>query len=134
MAYGRNVASCDPLRTVHVKQKKIMRICTNSHYLAHSPPLFADLNTLTVYDIHKLQIALFMYKFHHKLLPDVFSDYFVQANTIHGYSTRQSHMYRPSYFNTDLAKGRDLSFGALFQKASVIQHLAFHLKLSLRPS
>ena len=83
--------------------KNIVRICTNSHYLAHSPPLFADLNTLTVQDINKLQTALFMYKYHNNLLPDIFTDYFVKANTIHGYNTRQSYMYRPCYFNTHLA-------------------------------
>ena len=66
-------------------------------------PLFADLNTLTVQDINKLQTALFMYKYHNNLLPDIFTDYFVKANTIHGYNTRQSYMYRPCYFNTHLA-------------------------------
>ena len=96
----RNNTSLD---IIHIKQKKIVRICTNSHYLAHSPPLFADLNTLTVQDINKLQTALFMYKYHNNLLPDIFTDYFVKANTIHGYNTRQSYMYRPCYFNTHLA-------------------------------
>ena len=91
------------LGIIHIKLKKTVRICTNSHYLAHSPPLFADLNTLTVQAINKLQAALFMYKYHNNLLPDIFTDYFVKANTIHGYNTRQSYMYRPCYFNTHLA-------------------------------
>ena len=44
-----------------------------------------------------------MYKYHNNLLPDIFTDYLVKANTIHGYNTRQSYMYRPCYFNTHLA-------------------------------
>ena len=35
-----------------IRQKRIMRLCTNSHWLAHSPPLFKNCNTLNVYDIH----------------------------------------------------------------------------------
>jgi hypothetical protein len=91
------------LGSVHIKQKKIIRICTNSHYLAHTPPLFADLNALTIQDIHKLQIAIFMYKFHNNMLPDIFNNYFVKTNEIHGYKTRYSNMYRPRNFNTNLA-------------------------------
>ena len=85
------------LGIVHIKQKKIVRICTNSHYLAHLPPLFADLNTLTIKDINKLQTVLFMYKI---ITQESFAwyifrlRYFVKANTIHGYNTRQSHMQR----------------------------------------
>jgi hypothetical protein len=91
------------LGTVHIKQKKIIRICTNSPFLAHTPPLFADLNTLTIHDIHKLQIALFMFKFHNNLLPDIFLNYFTKTNSIHGYETRNSKLYRPRNFNTNLA-------------------------------
>jgi len=92
------------LSKIHIKQKKIIRICTNSPFLAHSPPLFASLNTLTVHDIHRLQLAIFMYKHYNNLLPDIFSDYFTKSNVIYHYFTRHSHMYRPFNFRTDLAR------------------------------
>ena len=51
------------LVTVHRKQKRIIRLCTNANYLEHSPPLFALLDTLTVFDLHKLSVGKFVYKF-----------------------------------------------------------------------
>ena len=92
------------LHTIHLKQKKIVRLCTNSHYIAHSPPLFKKLNTLTVFDIHKLQIALFMFKFTNNLLPSIFDSYFQYTNQIHSYRIRSSNLFRPHLFSTDLAR------------------------------
>ena len=69
------------LHTIHWKQKKIVRLCTNSHYIAHSPPLFKKLNTFTVFDIHKYQIAHFMFKFKNNLLPSILIAIFsIQTN------------------------------------------------------
>ena len=45
-----------------------------------------------------------MFKFKNNLLPDNFTDYFVQVNAIHNYGTRSSDMYRPCNFVTDLAR------------------------------
>ena len=101
------------LESIHRKQKRIMRLCTNSVFLEHSPPLFADLNTLTVYDIHSLSKAVFMFKFKHNLLPKNFSDYFVTVNTIHDYGTRSSDMFRPHNFVTDLARNTIRRQGAI---------------------
>ena len=92
------------LNSIHVKQKRIIRLCSNSHYLAHSTPLFANLKTLTIYDIHRLQKAIFMYKFANNMLPNLFSHYFNQSNVFHSYATRSSHLYRPPKFRTDLAR------------------------------
>ena len=92
------------LHTVHIKQKKIIRLCTNSHYLAHSAPLFAILKTLTVYDIHRLHKATFMFQYTNGLLPDFFSKYFTKSSAIHSIGTRSSDLYRPFNFRTDLAR------------------------------
>lgn len=92
------------IKSIHIKQKKIVRLCTNSYYLAHSAPLFASLKTLTVYDIHRLQKATFMYKFVNKSLPNLFSHYFKLKNAFHSYGTRTSHLFRPHNFRTDLAR------------------------------
>ena len=92
------------LVTIHIKQKRIIRLCSNSHWLAHSAPLFKNLNTLTIYDIHKLLSGLFMYNFTYKSLPQNFADYFVQNRDIHTYSTRTLNLYRPQNFKYDLAR------------------------------
>ncbi len=92
------------LNTVHLKQKRIMRICSNSQCLEHSPPLFKKFNTLTIYDIHRLTLALFMYNYSQNNLPGTFSDYFIQNRSIHSYPTRNSLLYRPYNFKNDLAR------------------------------
>ena len=91
------------LDIIHRKQKRIIRLCTNANYLDHTPPLFARLNALTVFDLHKLSIASFMYRFHSKSLPENFSHYFVTARSIHNRVTRFSDSYRPHGFKTNLA-------------------------------
>ena len=92
------------LHLVHLKQKRLIRLCTNSHWLAHTPPLFKNLKTLTIYDIHKLTLGLFMYNFTAKNLPVNFTKYFVQIMHIHTYPTRISNDLRPAHFNYDLAR------------------------------
>ena len=49
------------LDPIYKLQKKALRICTSSSYVAPSRPLFFKLNVLNVYDIHKFKIALLMF-------------------------------------------------------------------------
>ena len=81
-----------------------MRLCTNSHWLSHSPPLFKKLNTLNVYDIHKLLKGLFMYNYSCNNLPCNFDNYFIFNRTVHDYPTRSSNMYRSCIYKSDLAR------------------------------
>lgn len=46
-------------------QKKIIRIITNSDYFDHTQPLFKNNNILKVFDVHRLQIAIYMFKMIH---------------------------------------------------------------------
>jgi hypothetical protein len=39
-------------------------------------------------DIVFLQYALFMYQFHHKIIPTVFEEFFTPTSEVHKYSTR----------------------------------------------
>ena len=101
------------LDAIHLKQKKIIRLCTNSHYLANSSPLFKLLNSLTVYDIHKLNVACFMFKFTKNLLPPRFDDYFQRSDQIHSYVTRFAHHIRPHFYSTDLARNTIRTYGPI---------------------
>ena len=92
------------LQSIHLKQKRIIRLCSNSHWFTHTPPLFKNFNTLTIYDIHKLLKGLFMYNYTFNHLPHNFTDYFVLNRSIHGYSTRISQLYRPHNFKFNLAR------------------------------
>ena len=101
------------LNCIHLKQKKIIRICSNSNFLAHTPPLFASLKSLTIYDIHKLHTAIFMYRSYNNLLPNNFSNYFIKINRIHPYTVRTSNNFRPPNFNTNLARNSIRSQGPI---------------------
>ena len=101
------------LNSILVKQKRIVRLCTNSPWLAHTPPLFSQLKTLNIFDIHKLKVACFMFNFKVNNLPINFSNYFVKNSAIHNYPTRSSNLYRPAAFNYDLARNTIRTQGPL---------------------
>ena len=79
------------LDAIYKLQKKALRICTCSSYLASSCPLFYKLNTLNVFDIRKLQIALLMFKCLNNIAPKIISSWFIRNNTVHNYNTRSSN-------------------------------------------
>ena len=79
-------------------QKKALRICTHSHYIAHTDPIFYNLKTLKIDDIHTFQTAIFMYKFSTNTIPMPFRNIFVYNKDIHSYPTRHSsdlHLTNP---------------------------------------
>ena len=96
-------------------QKRIVRTCTNSMWLAHTNPLFQSLNTLKIQDLHTLQIGIFMYHFHHNLFPDDLLDpnYFTMNNEVHNYNTRGAMNIRICPVNTCLAYNTIRIQGAL---------------------
>ncbi len=50
------------LLPLFILQKKIIRVITNNNYFAHTQPLFKQNKILKLFDINKLQIAIYMYK------------------------------------------------------------------------
>ena len=56
---GTNDQHIIPLQLL---QKKIVRIITDSNYLAHTDPLFKQTNILKIKDLHKYLLCLYMYK------------------------------------------------------------------------
>ena len=43
-------------------QKRLFRIVSNSDFYEHTQPLFKDLHTLKIFDINKMEIAVYMFK------------------------------------------------------------------------
>ena len=84
-------------------QKRAIRICSGSTYLAHSNPIFKDLRVLKVADINLLQTALFMYKLNLNIIPDKFQSLFTKNNQIHTHHTRNANKYHLSNPKTSLA-------------------------------
>ena len=61
-------------------QKKIVRIMSNSEYLAHSEPLFKTLKLLKIEDLYKLKLMKFYYNMSFNLLPSSFNYYLEVSN------------------------------------------------------
>ena len=80
--------SSSNLQRLYVLQKKAIRICSNANYLAHTAPMFKDLNALTIFDNVSLKLGMFMYKHVNAFSPDVFHDYFPMNYATHTFNTR----------------------------------------------
>ena len=71
-------------------QKKAIRIITNSDYMAHTKPLFKQLNILSFDDMIEHKTASLMWDYDHNLLPICFSNYFKPVSLTHSYRTRMA--------------------------------------------
>ena len=72
-------------------QKKSIRLITGSQYLAHSEPLFKELELLKIEDLYKLKILKFSYNLSYGLLPSYINCYLDVLNVMPcGYELRQN--------------------------------------------
>ena len=82
------------LQCLFLLQKKIIRIITFSHYLAHTEPLFMSLEILPLEKIFYPRCGLMMYKYHNNLLPCSISQLYAKNDSIHDHNTRCSNLLR----------------------------------------
>ena len=87
-------ASTSTLQRFVVLQNRAVRLITRSKFRSSCNPLFVRLKMLKLLDISKFQIALFVFKIKHHLLPLSCLRYITVMNTQRSYMTRLS-----SYFN-----------------------------------
>ena len=83
-----------------VIQKKCIRIITKSHFIAHTEPLYHQLNILCFTDIVYVQNAVFMYQFTNNLLSPDFKHLFMY----HNYSTRQFNKLKIPLFRLTISQ------------------------------
>ncbi len=72
-------------------QKRIVRIMTYSHYIAHTEPLFKQLEILNFRKLVIHRIALMMFKHSMHVLPAPLDDLFELNSNIHDYNTRTNN-------------------------------------------
>ena len=95
ISYGIQVwgsAANTHIDKILIKQKKIVRIICGDPPRTHTKPLFLKLNLMTVYQIYRYYVGVFMYKLYHNKLPIIF-DMFELTSSVHAYPTRQSQSY-----------------------------------------
>ena len=129
------------LHSLFLLQKRAIRTCTNSLWLEHTDPLFIKLNTLKIHDIHRLQLASFMFQFHYNLLPPdlLGNDFFNMGKLSHNYYTRHYHDTYIKNTNTVLAQNTAMTQGPLLwnslsddlKNRPSFASFKFHLKKTL---
>lgn len=75
-------------------QKRALRVISNSPYLSHSKPLFDKYKTLSIFDMYKKEISIFMYKYKNNMLPQSFDGSFREHQANHKYNTRNKCDYQ----------------------------------------
>ena len=113
------------LKPLEILQNRVIRLICNADRLASASSLFKRLHLLKLQDINSLQIALFMYKYHHHLLPASFNDYFVLNSRVHDHytrSTNKNNYYLPN-INTNIRK-----FGIKFSGPAVWNKIPIDIK------
>ena len=92
------------LDTLLKLQKKALRICSGSHYLAHSAPIFRKYNTLNIFDLYTYNIAVLGFYYFKNMLPYNISNMFCTNNEIHNHNTRHSHQFHMWVVKTNLVQ------------------------------
>ena len=88
LAWGH---SCERISKL---QKKAVRLICNTHFLAHTEPLFKRLSILKVRDILRLKALKFYYRYSNSQLPGYFENMFQVATSTHPHNTRYKDVPR----------------------------------------
>lgn len=78
------------LETIHLLQKRSVRLISYAKARAHTKPLFYRLDILNIYDLCRLQILVFVFKSINCLLPPRYFNYFTLTKEKYSYLTRSS--------------------------------------------
>ena len=92
------------LNKLRILQKKAVRIITESHYLAHTDPLFSKLKLLKLDDLYKHQLGIYMYKSTKGLLPDSMSSMVIPIHNVHNHNLRNQNGYYIHHVRTNCRK------------------------------
>ena len=90
-------------------QKKAVRIICSVKPFSHTDGLYKELWLLKVTEIYHFLVGQIMFRYHHKMLPKLFDEYFTKHSEVHGYSTRQSDYFDYLIIKKDLGR-RCISF------------------------
>ena len=76
------------LAPLQVIQNKILRCISHTKIKQSVSPNYKQMKILKLHDIHKMELAKFMFKLKNQLLPKNFNSVFVSVSAIHKYNTR----------------------------------------------
>jgi len=107
LTYGNIVWGCaykTTLQPLILLQKRFVRSATGASFHAHSAPLFTKLKILNIFDINRLHLMLFTFKFLNCSLPETFNGLLNLNSHFHNYQTRQSAHFHIPLVRTSVAQ------------------------------
>ena len=95
ISWGSNYLS--RLNPLIILQNRAIRLICGAHWRSSSAPLYINHRLLSLLNINRFQICLFMHRYHHRLLPYSFNNYFITGSSLHDHATRHASSYRSEY-------------------------------------
>ncbi len=105
-----------------------MTAVNNKDYHTPTKSLHEELNLLLVKDIYKLGVLRFVYKQQNNLLPNVFSQFYIENASTHSHNTRQSHGLHVINPTNYFRQGRTIYQGTFRWKSIQEQLRSFQLR------
>ena len=104
LLWANTYSTC--LNKLRILQKKAIRIIMQSHYLAHTDPLFSKLKLLKLDGLykHQLGIYIYMYKSTKGLFPDSMSSMVIPMHNVHDHNLRNQNGYYIQHVTTNIGK------------------------------
>ena len=114
------------LEPLFKQQKCAVRMIVGAKKYEHTQHIFNDLKLLNVKEIYIYCVQLFMYKFHHELLPPIFAEFYEFNNLVHDHHTRQQNL-----LHVPLVHTRPLSKTIRVTGVSLYNHLNDQISLTV---
>ena len=115
------------LNKLYLLQKRVVRIIAGVKRRTHCKPFFDSLGILSLSNIFRYNVSLFMYKFYHEMLPRIYN-IFQKNSDVHDYNTRQSEMLHLPKPNTEYGKPSFRYRGALIWN-DILEKLDVNIKI-----
>jgi len=103
-------------------QKRILRIIFNTHFLAHSEPLFKECKVLNIFQINSYSVGIFMFKYYKSLLPNIFDNMFIKQCNVHMQNTRNNQFYRLPICKTERKRNSICYHGAYLWNEHILKN------------
>ena len=81
------------LQSLFIKQKMALKYALNVSIDTSSESVFSQSKATTLHGINRIQTGIFMYKYHHHLLPHDYDFNCTVNNELHQYNTRSNTLY-----------------------------------------
>ena len=115
------------LNKILLLQKRVIRLIAGVNRKTHSTPLFDSLCILTVEKLYSYNVGLFMYKYHHGWLSQIF-DVFQRNSDVHYHDTRQSQFLHLPKPKTEMGK-RSFCYQAVLVWNTAHRNLKINVKI-----